>query len=258
MRFVRYQYRSEEPTYGWLHEEKVGPLEGEPFSEFRRLEAVLPLTDVKLLPPLFPGKIIGIGSNFLDRTEEGSSTPPEMPLLFLKPPTTVIGPAEKIVLPPQSRLVEHEIELGIVIGRRGRWIHADQAQEYVLGYVIANDITARDLLPRDGQWTRAKGFDTFCPLGPWIETELDPADVLMTCRVNNELRQMASTREMIFTVAQLVAFVSSVMTLQPGDLILSGSPPGSGPLLPGDEVFLDIEGIGDLSNPVIAEASQQD
>jgi 2-keto-4-pentenoate hydratase/2-oxohepta-3-ene-1,7-dioic acid hydratase in catechol pathway len=152
--------------------------------------------------------------------------------------------------------VEHEAELAIVIGKPGRWIAPEHVLEHIFGYTIGNDVTARDLQRRDGQWTRAKGFDTFCPLGPWIETELDPSDTLITCRVNEEMRQMASTREMVFTVAQLVAFASTVMTILPGDVIMTGTPAGVGQLSPGDVVEATIEGIGVLRNLVIGEERQ--
>jgi 2-keto-4-pentenoate hydratase/2-oxohepta-3-ene-1,7-dioic acid hydratase in catechol pathway len=182
---------------------------------------------------------------------------PEIPLLFLKPISAVIGPGDNIVLPPQSKQVEHEGELAVVIGRTGRWIAAEEAREYIFGYTVADDVTARDLQRRDGQWTRGKGFDTFCPLGPWIETDLDPADVLVQTRVNGEMRQMASTREMMFSVEQLIAFISSVMTLEPGDVILTGTPAGIGPLKHGDVVEVTVEGIGSLSNPVVTGSGAQ-
>ena len=156
------------------------------------------------------------------------------------------------MLPPQSQQVEHEGELAVVIARQGRWIHLEDAENYILGYTIANDVTARDLQNRDGQWTRAKGFDTFCPLGPWIETELDPADLLVTCRVNGEIKQMSSTREMVFSIPQLIVYASSVMTLEPGDVLLTGTPAGVSRLSAGDMVEVEIEGIGKLSNPVRA------
>jgi 2-keto-4-pentenoate hydratase/2-oxohepta-3-ene-1,7-dioic acid hydratase in catechol pathway len=193
-----------------------------------------------------------VGRNYAEHAREQNVEVPEIPLLFLKPPSAVIGPGESIILPPQSKQVEHEGELAVVIGRAGRWIQSEEALKYVLGYSVANDVTARDLQRRDGQWTRGKGFDTFCPLGPWIETELDPADVLVQTRVNGEMRQMASTREMMFPVEQLIAFISSVMTLQPGDVILTGTPAGIGPLQPGDVVEVSVEGVGSLSNPVAA------
>jgi 2-keto-4-pentenoate hydratase/2-oxohepta-3-ene-1,7-dioic acid hydratase in catechol pathway len=252
MRLIRYQSENDAPRYGWLYEDKVGQIEGTPFGEFRRLDAEIPVHMVRLLSPVEPGKIICVGRNYAEHAREQNVDVPEIPLLFLKPPSAVIGPDDRIILPPQSRQVEHEGELAVVIGKTGRWIAASEALNYVLGYTIANDVTARDLQRRDGQWTRGKGFDTFCPLGPWIETELDPADVLVQTRVNGEMRQMASTREMIFPVEQLIAFISSVMTLNPGDIILTGTPAGIGPLTPGDSVEVSVEGIGKLCNPVTA------
>ncbi len=251
MRFIRYQTGRDAPRYGWIYEDKVGPIDGSIFDEYRRLEATLPLSSVTLLAPVEPSKIICVGRNFADHAREQGVDVPEIPLLFLKPPSSVIGPGAAIEIPPQSQLVEHEAELAIVIGREGRWIEMDEAANHILGYTAANDVTARDLQRRDGQWTRGKGFDTFCPLGPWIETDLDPADALISCRVDGEIRQMASTRDMVFTVPQLVAFISSVMRLMPGDVILTGTPAGIGPLVPGNRVEVAIEGIGSLTNLVI-------
>lgn len=253
MRFIRYQQEGQEPHYGWIFEDNIGLIEGEPFGEYRRLEAVIPLKSVKLLAPLVPGKIICVGRNYEDHAQEMGVEVSEIPILFSKPPSSVIGPGEPIVYPPQSRQVEHEGELAVVIGKRGRWILPEQANQHILGYTIANDVTARDLQRRDGQWTRGKGFDTFCPLGPWIETEIDPVDVLITTRVNTELRQMASTHEMVFTIQQLIAFISSIMTLDPGDVILTGTPAGTGILKPDDIVEVTIEGIGSLQNPVVED-----
>jgi len=250
MRFIRYTTGNEAPRYGWVYEDMVGPIEGVPFGEFRRLEAEIPIHMVRMLAPVQPGKIICVGRNYAEHAREQNVEVPEIPLLFMKPPSSIIGPGETIILPPQSKQVEHEGELAVVIGRTGRWISADEALNYVIGYTVANDVTARDLQRRDGQWTRGKGFDTFCPIGPWIETELDPADVLVQTRVNGEMRQMASTREMMFPVEQLIAFISSVMTLVPGDMILTGTPAGIGPLTPGDVVEVTVEGVGSLSNPV--------
>ena len=175
---------------------------------------------------------------------------PDVPLIFMKPSTAVIGPEQTILLPPQSQQVEHEAELVVVIGKLGRWIAPEDASQYILGYTIGNDITARDLQRRDGQWTRGKGFDTFCPLGPWIETELNPADLMITCHVNGEMRQMGSTREMVFQIPQLIAFCSSIMTLEPGDLLMTGTPAGVSPLREGDIVEVAIENLGTLRNPV--------
>lgn len=253
MRFVRYRKGSDAPQWGWVLGEKVGPIEGSPFGEYRRLEANLPISALRLMAPVIPGKIICVGRNYVEHAKEQNAEVPDIPVLFLKPPTSVIGPGETIVLPPQSHQVEHEAELALVVGRRGRWIQSEQALDYLLGYTIGNDVTARDLQRRDGQWTRGKGFDTFCPLGPWIETEFDPADAMITCHVNGELRQMASTRDMIFTTRQLIVFISSVMTLEPGDVIMTGTPAGVGPLEAGVTVKLTIEGIGVLENPVEGE-----
>lgn len=264
MRIVRFTSYTDKPdaaltpSYGWLLDEKVGLLEGSPFGEFIRLEALSKLEEVRLLPPVLPSKIICVGRNYVAHAKEHDAEVPEVPLLFLKPPSTVIGPGDTILLPPQSRQVEHEAELAVVIGRRGRWIPPDEALSYVLGYTVANDVTARDLQFRDGQWSRAKGFDTFCPVGPWIETDFDPADALISCHVNGELRQMASTRDMVFGVRQLVTYASTVMTLEPGDLILTGTPAGVGPLTDGDSVEVTIEGIGTLRNPVAAESPVRD
>lgn len=253
MRILRYQTSGEAPRYGWLLENQVGPLEGDPFHTFRRHEAGLALEEIRLHAPLRPGKIICVGRNYVAHAQEHDAEVPQVPLLFMKPPTSVIGPGASIVLPPQSEQVEHEAELAVVIGKTGRWIQPDEAIRYIFGYTIANDVTARDLQRKDGQWTRAKGFDTFCPLGPWIETEFDPADAVITGSVNGILRQMASTRDMVFTVRQLIAFASSIMTLEVGDVILTGTPAGVGPLQPGDVVEVSIEGLGTLRNPVSAE-----
>jgi 2-keto-4-pentenoate hydratase/2-oxohepta-3-ene-1,7-dioic acid hydratase in catechol pathway len=174
--------------------------------------------------------------------------------MSLMPPSMMPkSPGEAIILPPQSSQVEHEAELAVIIGERARWLTPEEASEAILGYTVANDVSARDLQFSDGQWTRGKSFDTFCPLGPWIETDLDPADALITCWVNGQIRQMASTRDMVFPVRQLVAFITSVMTLEPGDVILTGTPAGVGPLQAGDELTAEIEGIGKLSNPVEAD-----
>ncbi len=254
MRILRYLHKSEVPQYGWLLDENVGPIDGNPFAEYRRLKAEIPLENVRLLAPCLPSKIICVGRNYAEHAREHEAEVPKVPLIFLKPPSSIINPGETILLPPQSKQVEHEAELVVVIGKRGRHITAEKARDYILGYTIGNDVTARDLQRSDGQWTRAKGFDTFCAFGPWIDTDFDPADALVTCRVSGQPRQMASTRDMVFSVSTLIAFVSSVMTLEPGDLLFTGTPAGVGILKDGDEVVCEIEGLGKLSNPVRAEA----
>jgi 2-keto-4-pentenoate hydratase/2-oxohepta-3-ene-1,7-dioic acid hydratase in catechol pathway len=253
MRLIRYQAKKEPAQYGWVSNDRVGRIDGSPFGEFQRLEASLPFDSVQLHAPVVPGKIICVGRNYSEHIKEQKAEISETPLLFLKPPSSVIGPMHTIVLPPQSQQVDHEAELVVVIGKRGRWIQPSEAFSYIYGYTIGNDVTARDLQRRDGQWTRSKGFDTFCPLGPWIETEFDPTDAMITCHVNGELRQMASTHDMIFHVDQIIAFVSSIMTLEPGDVIMSGTPAGISPLHPGDVVEVSIDGLGKLQNPVAME-----
>lgn len=256
MRLVRYITANTGPQFGWVLEDRIGQVEGSPFGEYYRSEATLPIERATLLPPVQPSKIICIGRNYAAHAKEHNAEVPTVPLIFLKPPSSLIGAEQAIVLPPQSKQVEHEAELVVVIGKRGRWITSDQAAEHIFGYTIANDVSARDLQFSDLQWTRGKGFDTFCPLGPWVETDFNPADAMITCRVNGEIRQMGSTRDMVFSVRQLIAFASSVMTLEAGDIILTGTPSGVGPLNPGDQVEVTIDGIGTLTNPVIAEPAQ--
>lgn len=253
MRIIRYQTRNEAPRYGWILENKVGPIEGDIYGEYRRLEVETPLAEVKLLAPAQPSKIICIGRNYIEHAKEQQVDVPTVPMLFLKPPSSIINPGDPIVLPPQSQKIEHEAELVVVIGKRGRNITTVEACDHVFGYTIGNDVTARDLQRSDGQWTRGKGFDTFCPFGPWIDTEFDPSDAVITCKVSGQPRQMASTRDMVFNVNMLVAFISSVMTLEPGDIILTGTPAGVGPLKAGDSVEIEIEGLGKLVNPVTAQ-----
>ncbi|MEJ2598398.1 MAG: fumarylacetoacetate hydrolase family protein [Anaerolineales bacterium] len=253
MRFIRFEEKSGEIRKGWVMEDRAGLVEGSLYGEFRRLEVDRDLEGLKLLPPVEPSKIICVGRNYVAHAREHNAEVPEVPLIFLKPPSSLIGSGATILLPPQSKQVEHEAELVIIIGKRGRWIQAEQAQQYILGYTVGNDVTARDLQFRDNQWTRSKGFDTFCALGPWLETEFDPADAMVSCHVNGELRQMASTRDMVFSTRQLIAFISSIMTLEPGDAIFTGTPAGVGPLLDGDVVEASVEGLGVLRNPVAGE-----
>ena len=254
MRIIRFRRkRNAPPLWGWVTENRVGLLDGSPFEKYKRQKADLTLEELDLIAPLSPGKIVAVGRNFAAHATEQDSEVPELPLLFLKPPSAVIGPGDIIRLPPQSSAIEHEAELAVVIGKPGRWITTEDAPDHILGYTAANDVTARDLQRLDDQWTRGKGFDTFCPLGPWIDTKLDPSEALITCSVNGQLRQMGSTRDLVYPVYELVAYISSIMTLDAGDLILTGTPSGVGPLLEGDEVAVEIEGIGSLTNPVRSE-----
>jgi len=254
MRIIRYETEDrKKPKYGWLLNDKVGEIGGNVFGRYQRKEAETPLTDVRLLAPSEPSKIICVGRNYVEHAKELGNEVPKVPLIFMKPPSSIINPNDTVILPPQSTQVEHEGELVAVIGKRGRHITTENAKKHILGYTIGNDVTARDLQKSDGQWTRAKGFDTFCPFGPWIDTDFDPADSVVTCRVNGQMRQMASTRDMVFNVGVLIAYISSVMTLDSGDLIFTGTPAGVGELKHGDEVVVEIEGLGVLKNSIRAE-----
>jgi len=250
MRIIRFSNKDGDIQYGWLENNKIGLIDGNLFGEYQRLEPTINLSLQKILAPVIPTKIVCVGRNYREHAVEQNVDIPESPQLFLKPPSAIIAQEECIQIPPQSKQVEHEAELVVVIGKKGRWISVEESNNYILGYTIGNDVTARDIQHKDLQWTRGKGFDTFCPIGPWIETELDPADCLISCRVNGGLRQMASTREMIYSVNQIVSYVSTVMTLEPGDLIFTGTPAGIGGIKAGDTIEIEIEGIGILSNKV--------
>jgi 2-keto-4-pentenoate hydratase/2-oxohepta-3-ene-1,7-dioic acid hydratase in catechol pathway len=210
-----------------------------------------PLDEVRLLAPVLPSKIAAIGRNYADHAKELGNEVPEVPIVFLKPSTSVIGPREGIAYPEVSKDVHYEAELAVVIGRLCRQVPIERTSEVVLGYTCANDVTARDLQRAEEQWGRAKGFDTFCPLGPWIETGLDIADLAITCTVNDELKQAGRTSQMLSGVPKLIAHITEAMTLLPGDVILTGTPAGVGPLSVGDTVSVTIEGIGTLTNRVI-------
>jgi 2-keto-4-pentenoate hydratase/2-oxohepta-3-ene-1,7-dioic acid hydratase in catechol pathway len=241
-----------EPTAGL----SVAEIAGHPFGpgpeNVRLTGARYSLEDVRLLAPILPSKIVAIGRNYAEHARELGNEPPAEPLIFLKPSTAVIGPGDAIVRPaPLSKRVDYEGELAIVFGRLCRDVPEARVPEVIFGYTCANDVTARDLQARDGQWTRAKGFDTFCPLGPWIETDLDPADVRLTTTVNGEIKQDSRTSLLIHGIATLVSYVTAVMTMLPGDVLLTGTPAGVGPLVAGDSVSVWAEGIGTLINRVV-------
>ena len=252
MKIVRVDAEADDITYGAVEPDGIRLFHGSPFFQWERSETVLPITEVKLLAPVIPTKIIAIGKNYADHAAEMGSDVPTTPVLFMKPPTAVIGPLSPIKRPPESSNVHYEGELAVVMGKVTRNVSPEDALSHVLGYTAANDVTARDLQRSDGQWTRAKGFDTFLPLGPAIDTEFDPAEPhTITTSVNGVLRQEGVTSDLVFGVADLVSFVSRVMTLLPGDVILTGTPSGVGPIIEGDRVEVDIEGIGVLLNPVV-------
>ena len=251
MRFVRCRIGGTN-RYGVIEGERVHLLAGEPYAAIERSGETAALSEVELLAPCEPSKIVAVGINYAAHAPEFGLAVPGEPLLFLKPPSAVIGPGAAIMLPPMSQQVEYEGELAVVVGRRTKAVDEDEALAAVFGYTCINDVTARDLQKRDVQFTRAKGFDTFAPLGPWIETDLDPADLGLATTVNGARRQEARTSLMVRAVPALVSFISQVMTLNPGDVIATGTPAGVGPLAPGDTVTVTIEGIGTLANRVAA------
>jgi len=252
MKIVRVRLAGDEIAYGAVEPEGIRVHQGSPFVAWEPTETLVPFEIAHLLAPVFPTKVIGVGRNYAGHAAERGVEIPAEPVLFLKPATAVIGPEAPIVLPPDAREVHHEGELAVVVGRVAHRIAPEDAGGFILGYTAANDVSARDLQRRDGQWARAKGFDTFCPLGPAIETEVDPGDLSITCTVNGDIRQQAATADMVFGVAELLAFASRVMTLLPGDVILTGTPAGTSALHPGDRVEVAIERIGALRNPVVA------
>jgi len=210
-----------------------------------------PLADTRLLAPILPSKVVAVGRNYADHAAETGNPVPVSPIIFLKPSTSVIGPVAPIQLPASSQRVDFEGELAVVIGRPCRDVQADNASSVILGYTAANDVTARDQQRADVQFTRGKGYDTFCPLGPWIETELDPSDLEVRTELDGELAQDGRTSDMVFTVGEIIAFVSGIMTLLPGDVLLTGTPAGVGPMVAGQTVSVTVEGIGTLTNPVV-------
>jgi 2-keto-4-pentenoate hydratase/2-oxohepta-3-ene-1,7-dioic acid hydratase in catechol pathway len=228
----------------------VAAIDGHPFGPISFTGDRWALPDVRLLSPILPSKVVAIGKNYAEHAKEMGGDAPTTPMIFLKPSTAVIGEGDSIRLPPSSSEVHYEGELAVVIGRPARNVSADEALSYVLGYCCGNDVTARDQQRSDVQYTRAKGYDSFCPIGPWIETVLDPSDLHLVTRVDGEIRQDGRTSQMIFDVAAQIAFMSGVMTLLPGDVILTGTPAGVGPITDGQTVSVEIDGIGTLTNPV--------
>jgi 2-keto-4-pentenoate hydratase/2-oxohepta-3-ene-1,7-dioic acid hydratase in catechol pathway len=236
--------------------ERLVVIAGDPlFTPIQPTGETVGLDEVRLLAPVIPrSKVVGIGRNYAAHAAELGNEVPAEPLAFLKPNTSVVGPDDPVVLPPQSQRVDYEGELAVVIGRLCRDVPVERVPEVVLGYTVANDVTARDLQKTDGQWWRAKGFDSFCPLGPYLVTDLDVTDLRVTTRLDGETKQDGRTSQMIFDVPTLVAYVSSVMTLLPGDVILTGTPEGVGPMAAGQRVEVEVEGIGVLSNPVVSRS----
>ncbi len=231
----------------------VAAIDGHPFGAIQFTGDRWALPDVRLLSPILPSKVVAIGRNYADHAAEMGGEAPATPLIFLKPSTSVIGTGDVIRLPGNSNRVDHEAELAVVIGRPAKDVSAADAMSHVFGYTAANDVTARDQQRADGQFTRAKGYDSFCPLGPWIETVLDPSDLRVTASVNGVVRQDGRTGDLVHKIPALIEFISNVMTLLPGDVILTGTPAGVGPIVDGDTVSVEIEGIGQLTNQVRAK-----
>ncbi len=250
MQIVRFTH-GEKAAYGVQLEDGIQGIQGTPFDGIEMMHAFHRSSDIRLLPPCMPSKIVALGVNYKSHGEEMSHRIPTEPLIFLKPPSSVIGPEDKIIYPASSARVDYEGELGVVIKSVARYVPRAQARDYILGYTCLNDVTARDLQAKDKQWTRAKGFDTFCPIGPHIETELDPSDLSLGTYLNGEVKQFTRTSQLIFPVDELVSFISHVMTLLPGDVIATGTTSGIGPMQPGDTVEVKIEGIGTLRNYVV-------
>jgi 2-keto-4-pentenoate hydratase/2-oxohepta-3-ene-1,7-dioic acid hydratase in catechol pathway len=253
MKIVRYT-TGKKAAYGILKGKQIHCYTGTPYARFEATDDYLKLSDVKLLAPCVPTTIIALGLNYRGHAEESKMPIPEEPLIFFKPVTSIIGPEEKIVYPRSSKRVDYEGELAVVMKKRARHISKEEALSYVLGYTCLNDVSARDIQFREKSWTsRAKGFDTFCPVGPWIETKLDPDNVMLETYLNGEVRQRCNTNDMVFTTAEQISFISEIMTLLPGDIIATGTPGGIAPMNPGDTVEIKIEKIGMLRNYVVAD-----
>lgn len=257
MRIARFT-TGDEPQYGVVGgadgDEIVASVIGDPlYAGVELTGEQLPLADVRLLAPVIPrSKVVCIGRNYVAHAEELGHDVPKEPLVFLKPNTSVVGPYDPVVYPRQSSNVHFEGELGIVIGRICRDVPPERVADVIYGYTVGNDVTARDLQETDDQWARAKGFDSFCPLGPWIETDLDPSDVRVRTELNGELKQDGTTSLMIFDVPTVVSYITSFMTLLPGDVVLTGTPAGVGPMQVGDDVSVTVDGIGTLTNKVVS------
>ncbi len=257
MQLVRFESPDGEIGYGLLEGDRIREIYGSIYGSFKIGARSCPLDQAKLHTPVQPTKIIAIGRNYADHAAELGNQVPTEPLLFLKPLTSLIGPGQPIVIPEGVGRVDFEGELAVVIRRRARYVSESDASQVILGYTCLNDVTARDLQAKDKQFTRGKGFDTFCPVGPWLVTGISPLNRRIRTYVNGEVRQDGDTRDMVHGVWALIAFISRIMTLMPGDVIATGTPRGVGPLLPGDRVDVEIEGIGTLSNPVVAEGAMR-
>jgi len=251
MKFARFEAASK-VSFGIVENDAITAIQGTPFGTYRKTKKTLPLSSVRLLAPCEPSKIICLGLNYADHARETGQALPDSPLIFMKPSTAVQDPEGPIVFPRMSKRVDYEAELAVVIGKPASRVPECHWREFVLGYTCFNDVTARDLQSKDGQWTRSKGFDTFAPLGPWITDEVSPDDLAIETRVNGVVKQKSRTSQLVFPPAFLVSFISQIMTLLPGDVIATGTPAGISGMSIGDTVEVEIEGIGILRNTVVA------
>jgi len=251
-RYVRFE-AAEGVLWGLLEEGRIEKITGNPVHQYESTGNYYDPASVRLQPPVEPSKIVCVGLNYKEHVKESQSADsvPDEPVLFLKPPSSLLGPGGRIELPEMAARVDYEAELGVVIGRECRNVAAIEAEDYIFGFTCVNDVTARDLQKKDVQWTRGKGFDTFCPVGPWLVDKIKYEDILVESYLNGELRQSSRTSMLIVSVTELIAFISKVMTLNPGDLISTGTPSGIGPMQPGDRIEIRVEGIGSLVNDVI-------
>ncbi len=252
MKICRYSYK-DDVGYGTIEGSDIIALKGEPFTSVEETNRRLRLEEVALLAPVLPSKVVAVGLNYQEHINETGMEKPENPIIFIKPSTSVIGPGQPILYPCKAARVDYEAELAVVIGQKCKNISAADAHKAILGYTCLNDVTERFMQGMDGQWTRAKSFDTFCPIGPHIVTDINPNGLKIGAYLNGEQKQSASTGMLIFKINELVSFISEVMTLLPGDVIATGTPSGIGPMEPGDKIEIRIEGIGSLINTVEKE-----
>lgn len=250
MKFARVLLQ-DKVCYAVLEEAEARLIEGTVFGEFELTDEVHPLSSVRLLAPSQPSKVVCVGLNYAEHARESNMPVPDEPILFIKPSTSVIGPDEAIVYPGMTKRLDYEAELGVVVKKRMKDVGPAEVCNYLLGYTCLNDVTARDLQKKDGQWTRSKSFDTFCPIGPWVVDDIDPNNVEIELYLNGEPRQTSNTKEFVFNMENLLSFISRVMTLLPGDVVGTGTPSGIGPMIKGDQVEVRIEGIGSLKNQVV-------
>lgn len=256
-KYLRFSIDGKHPKYGLVENDVIIEIDGDIFARFKITGKKHSIKNVKILAPCLPSKVVAVGLNYMDHAKELGMKIPDEPVLFMKPSTSVIGPDDNIIYPKMSRRVDYEAELAVVIKDKTKNIEPEEAYTHIFGYTCLNDVTARDLQKKDGQWTRAKSFDTFCPIGPYIVTDINPDNLKIALFLNGQLKQSSSTSKLIFNVQKLVSFISEVMTLFPGDIIATGTPSGIGPLKRGDKVEVVIEKVGRLRNVVILRKNRK-